>query len=81
MPGWEDKAPDDPLKDQWKKLAFGTPEERDSIGAVLKKGYIDLIPLNSFYDGENFLFYDQEMYVENLPAKSIMHRTITTIKQ
>lgn len=78
-PGWEDKAPDDPLKDQWKKLAFGTPEERDSIGAVLKKGYIDLIPLNSFYDGENFLFYDQEMYVENLPAKSIMHRTITTI--
>ncbi len=78
-PGWEEKAPDDPLKDQWKQLAFGTPEERDSIGAILKRGYIDLIPLNSFYDGENFLFYDQEMYVENLPAKSVMHRTLTTI--
>lgn len=78
-PGWENKAPDDPLKDQWKKLAFGTQEERDSIGPILKKGYIDLIPLNSFYDGEDYIFYDQEMYVENLPAKTIMLRTVITI--
>lgn len=78
-PGWEKKAPDDPLKDQWKKLAFGTQEERDSIGVILKKGYIDLIPLNSFYDGEDYIFYDQEMYVENLPAKTIMLRTVITI--
>lgn len=78
-PGWENRTPDDPLKDQWKKLAFGTKEEQDSIGVILKKGYIDLIPLNSFYDGEDYLFYDQETYVENLPAKTIMHRTLITI--
>lgn len=78
-PGWENRTPDDPLKDQWKKLAFGTQEERDSIGVILKRGYIDLIPLNSFYDGESYLFYDQEMYMDNLPAKTIMHRTLITI--
>lgn len=78
-PGWEKKTPDDPLKDQWKKLAYGTQEERDSIGVILKKGYIDLIPLNSFYDGKEFIFYDQEMYVENLPAKTILLRTIVAI--
>ena len=33
-PGWEEKTPDDPLKGQWKKLAFGTAQERDSIGVI-----------------------------------------------
>lgn len=79
VPGWEQRTADDPLKGQWKKLAFGTKEERESIGVILKRGYIDLIPLNAFYDGKDFSFYDQEMYVENLPAKTILHRTITTI--
>lgn len=79
VPGWETKAADDPLKGQWKKLAFGTPKERDSIGVILRRGYIDLIPLNAFYDGEDYIFYDQEMYVENLPAKTIMHRVLVTI--
>lgn len=78
-PGWDKKAPDDPLKDQWKKLAFGTQEERDSIGVILRKGYIDLIPLNSFYDGKDFIFYDQEMYIDNLPAKTILLRTVVAI--
>lgn len=78
-PGWEQRAADDPLKDQWKKLACGTQEERDSIGVILRRGYIDLIPLNAFYNGQDYLFYDQEMYVENLPAKTIMHRTLVTI--
>ncbi len=78
-PGWEKKTPDDPLKDQWKKLAYGTKEDQDSIGIILKKGYIDLIPLNSFYDGEDYIFYDQEMYIENLPAKMILLRTVVAI--
>lgn len=79
VPGWERKLPDDPLKDQWKKIAYGTQEERDGIGVILKRGYIDLIPLNSFHDEEGYLFYDQEMYVENLPAGTIMHRTLVAI--
>lgn len=78
-PGWEKKTQDDPLKNKWKKLAYGTPEEQESIGIILKRGYIDLIPLNSFYDGKNYIFYDQELYVENLPAKAIMLRTVDII--
>lgn len=78
-PGWEKRTSDNPLKYQWKELASGTQEDKDSIGAILKRGYIDLIPLNSFYDGKDFIFYDQEMYIENLPAKTIMLRTVITI--
>ncbi len=78
-PGWENMAADDPLKDQWKNLALNTKEGKDCIGVILKKGYIDLIPLNSFYQDGEYIFYDQEMYVENLPAKVIMLRTVDTV--
>ncbi len=78
-PEWEKRPLDDPNRNQWRKLAFGTPEEQDSIGVILKRGYIDLIPLNSFYDGKEYIFYDQELYVENLPAKAILLRTIEAI--
>lgn len=46
-------------------------------GPVLKKAYIELIPLNCFYleDG-NFLFFDQEFVRENYPAKYVLYRAI-----
>ena len=78
-PYWEKSKIDDPAKDKWKRLARGTKEEQDSLGVVLKRGYIDLVPLNCFWWEGNFLFYDQECYVENLPAKVIMLRTIDLI--
>lgn len=78
-PYWEKEKSDDPAKDKWKKLANGTKEEQDSIGVILKRGYIDLVPLNCFYADGKFLFYDQESYVENLPAKVILVRTIDLI--
>ena len=78
-PYWEKRRKDDPQKERWKKLANGTQEEQESIGIILKRGYIDLVPLNSFWHDDQFVFYDQELYVENLPAKVIMLRTIDLI--
>lgn len=78
-PYWETRKKDDPEKDKWKKLANGTKEEKESIGVILKRGYIDLVPLNCFWENGNFLFFDQELYVENLPAKVILLRTIDLI--
>lgn len=56
-----------------------------NLGPILSKGYIDMVPLNCFYDGsirnprERFVYYDQEFYWENCPAKAIMYRSITII--
>ena len=55
------------------------------VGPVLERGYIDMVPLNCFYndmaeDSKNrFIYYDQEFYWENCPAKAIMYRSITII--
>ena len=78
-PYWERRRTDDPQKGRWKKLANGTKEEQESIGIILKRGYIDLVPLNSFWNDGQFMFYDQELYINNLPAKVIMLRTIDLI--
>lgn len=78
-PGWEKRKADDPGKDKWRKVAFGTKQEQENLGVILKRGYIDLICLNCFYIDGEFVFYDQELYMENLPAKAILLRTIQLI--
>lgn len=78
-PNWEKRKADDPNKDKWKKIAFGTEQEQENLGLILKRGYIDLVSLNCFYIDGDFLFYDQELWVENLPAKVILYRTINLI--
>lgn len=47
-------------------------------GPVLEKVYMELIPLNCFYDRENnhFLFFDQEFVREKYPAKYALFRAI-----
>ena len=53
------------------------------LGTILEKGYIDMVPLNCFYDGtiedskSRFIYYDQEFYWDNCPAKAIMYRSIS----
>jgi len=78
-PGWEKRKKDDPNKDKWKLIASGTEKEREDLGVILKRGYLDLVSLNCFYQETGFVFYDQELYLEHVPAKAIMLRTIEFI--
>lgn len=78
-PWWEKRKADDPNIDLWEKRAFGSQEEKDNIGVILKRGYIDLVSLNCFYTENGYLFFDQEFYVEHLPANVILIRTIDLI--
>lgn len=76
-PNWKKRKSDDPELDKWRKIAFS--EYAEDLGVILKRGYIDLVPLNCFCTEEGFLFYDQEFYIENLPANVILWRTIDLI--
>jgi glycerol-3-phosphate cytidylyltransferase len=67
---------DDPNKDQYAKLAAA---DRNVFGVILKRGYIDLVALNCFVTDRDFVFYDQEYYAGNVPARAILLRTINFI--
>ena len=54
------------------------------LGPILERGYIDMVPLNCFYgtiedSRSRFIYYDQEFYWDNCPAKAIMYRSISII--
>jgi len=76
-PNWKKRKADDPERDKWKKIAFS--DQAGELGVILKRGYIDLVPLNCFRVEDKFLFYDQEFYINNLPANVILWRTIDLI--
>ncbi len=78
-PGWEERKGDDPNRDKWKRIATGTEEEKEALGVILKRGYLDMVSLNCFHINGEFVFYDQELYLENVPAKAILLRTIEFI--
>lgn len=78
-PGWEKRKKDDPNRNKWKEIAAGTPKERENLGVILKRGYLDLVSLNCFCLADTFVFYDQELYLENVPAKAILFRTVEFI--
>lgn len=54
-------------------------ESKKGLGILLRRGYMDLLPLNCFYDNGKYVFYDQEFYEENYPANVIILRMIDTI--
>lgn len=63
-------------RSRWKKVAFGTDEDRENLGPILRRGYIDLVLLNGFFVKGEYVFFDQELFVKNLPAKAVMLRNI-----
>ncbi len=78
-PGWEKRKSDDPNIDKWEKLAFGSEIDKENIGVILEKGFVDMASLNCFYTKEGFQFFDQEFFIENFPANAIFIRTIDFI--
>jgi phosphorylcholine metabolism protein LicD/precorrin-6B methylase 2 len=54
----------------------GTDPSGLDWGPILRKAYIELIPLNCFYEKGKFLFFDQEFVRRNYPAKYILFRAI-----
>lgn len=78
-PWCEKRKKDDPNIDQWQKRAFGTSQEQENIGVILKKGFIDMVSINCFHTEEGFVFFDQEFSVENFPANAILIRTMDFI--
>lgn len=47
--------------------------------ACFKKGYIDLVPLNSFYIDNQYCIFDQEFVIEGLPVNALITRIIDVI--
>lgn len=62
------------------RLPWKTKEDGASpdFGPILKKAYLELIPLNCFYHPQTgqFLYFDQEFVCENYPAKYVLFRAI-----
>ncbi|WP_167541199.1 adenylyltransferase/cytidyltransferase family protein [Pseudobutyrivibrio ruminis] len=53
--------------------------DNNSLGPILKKGFIDLVPINSFWDGEKYIIFDQEYCIPCLPANVMVFRAIVII--
>ena len=48
-------------------------------GKILKTGYIEMSPLNCFYDKGDLIFFDQEYTMENCPMSFIVFRSIVHV--
>lgn len=54
-------------------------DEQPLKGVILKHGFVDMVPLNSFYVDGKFVFFDQEFVEDNYPANAIMFRAISIV--
>lgn len=58
-----------------------SPDKGDGEGAMLSRGYWDMVPLNSFFVDGKPLFFDQEFYMEPCPANYVIYRMVATFYQ
>lgn len=49
------------------------------LGPILKNVFIDMVPLNSFYQDGKFIFIDQEFCMDVCPLKVLIYRMIATL--
>lgn len=54
-------------------------DRNDGMGVTLEHGYLDMVPLNSFYKDGRYIMFDQEYREENCRANVIIMRMITTV--
>ena len=52
---------------------------KNECGDILKNGFLDLVPLNCFWDGQQYIVFDQEYCEPNIPVNVIMLRTLVII--
>lgn len=45
-------------------------------GVILEKAYIDMVPINCFYNGKELYFFDQEFTLDFCPAKYVLFRAL-----
>ncbi|WP_051198119.1 glycosyltransferase [Butyrivibrio sp. MB2005] len=69
--------------DQFRELILKSSEVTgenlgEDVGAILKHGYLDMVPLNSFYIDGEFVLFDQEFRQDNCPANVIIARLISS---
>ena len=65
------------LLEQDKKDEF--IQELDKWYKQLKQGFIDLVFQNVFYDGNEYIVFDQEWYKEEASIEQIMYRSIKSL--
>lgn len=78
-PDWKKRKINDPGKDRWKKIAFGSEEDKKNLGAIVKKGYLNLDCMHCFLVDGEFVFYNQGVCIENLPIHVLFMRTLDSI--
>lgn len=55
--------------------------EEEELGVIYKYGYLDMMPINCFYQNNDFYFFDQEFVAEEYPVDAILYRAIAAIYQ
>jgi len=78
-PAWRNGVGEEIPRDTWCNAAFNSEDGKGNIGVILERGYLDLVSLNCFVVNGDFVFYDQEFYINQLPANAILMRTIDFI--